>query len=215
MAETTFEERLLPLLVEELAARPRVPIVRQPWKVRTVATLVAVAVTTAVVITLTGGSSDGIVTVTVTSGSMLPTLHPGEVVAIDTNLYDSTLPSRGDIVAFRLAGPSSNVILKRVIGLPGDTIEQVDGVVVVNGQVLNEPYADLDHRNGSWVVEPGHLFVMGDSRANSNDSRFTGEGGMGPVPITDIIGKVLPGAASGAADIPPGPAATAPGPVGP
>jgi signal peptidase I len=210
MGETTFEERLLPLLVEELAARPRASTDHRPRRARTLAVLVTAAVATAVVVAfVTGGSSDGIVTATVTSGSMLPTLRPGAVVAIDTNAYDSTLPSRGDIVAFRLADSPDNIFLKRVIGLPGDTIEQADGVVSVNGQELDEPYADLDHRNGSWIVEPGHVFVLGDSRANSNDSRFTGEGGVGQVPIADIIGKVLPGAVSVDPDIPAGPAEVA------
>ena len=213
MGETTFEERLLPLLVEDLEARPRALTTHRPRKVRTVVALVAAALTVAVGLALlTGGSSDGIVTVTVTSTSMLPTFEPGDTVAVDIDAYESALPSRGDVIAFRLAESPENVFLKRVIGLPGDSIEQVDGVVSVNGQVLDEPYADLDHRSGSWTVEDGYVFVLGDSRANSNDSRFTGEVGMGQVPLADIIGKVLPEPVSGVPDIPAGPAATAPGP---
>jgi signal peptidase I len=216
MGETAFEERLLPLLVEELEARPRVLTSHRSRKVRTVASLIAVAATAAVAIAvLTGGSSDGIVTVTVASASMLPTLKPGDTVAVDTNAYDSALPSRGDIIAFRLADFPDNVSLKRVIGLPGDSVEEVEGVVSVNGQVLDEPYADLDHMSGSWTVEEGYVFVLGDSRANSNDSRYTGERGMGQVPIADIIGKVLPETVSGAPDIPAGPAPTTAGPIAP
>lgn len=215
MSETTFEERLLPLLVEELESRPRELITHRSRKVRTVISLVAVAVTAAVALALTGGSSNGVVIVTVTSGSMLPTLKPGDAVAVATDAYDSALPSRGDIIAFRLAAFPANVSLKRVIGLPGDSVEEVDGVVSVNGQVLDEPYADLDHRSGSWTVEGGYVFVMGDSRANSNDSRFTGELGMGQVPIADIIGRVLPESVGGDPDIPAGPAATAPGSITP
>jgi signal peptidase I len=175
--------------------------------------LLAAAAVVAVAL-VTGGSSDGTITVAVTSVSMLPTLTPGEVVTIDTGAYMSQLPTRGDIVAFRLGDQTGNVLLKRVIGLPGDVVEEVDGVVSVNGEVLDEPYAELDHRDGSWTVDPGHVFVMGDSRAYSNDSRFTEEWGMGQVPITSIIGKVLPGATSGAPDIPAGPAATG-SPAGP
>ena len=213
MGETTFEERLLPLLVEELEARPRALTTRRPRQVRAVVALVAAAVTVAVGLALlTGGSSDGFVTVAVTSTSMLPTFKPGDTVAVDTDAYESALPSRGDVIAFRLPDTSGHVFLKRVIGLPGDSIEQVDGVVSVNGQVLDEPYADLDRRSGSWTVEDGYVFVLGDSRANSNDSRFTGEWGMGQVPLADIIGRVLPEPVSGVPDIPAGPAETAPGP---
>jgi signal peptidase I len=213
MGGTTFEERLLPLLVEDLETRTReLTTTHRSRKVRTVVSLIAAAVTAAVALTLlTGGSSDGVVTVTVTSASMLPTLEPGGTVAVDTNAYDSALPIRGDIIAFRLADFPDNVFLKRVIGLPGDSIEEVDGVVSVNGEVLDEPYADLDRSSGSWTVEEGHVFVLGDRRANSNDSRYTGQEGMGQVPISDIIGKVLPEAVSGAPDIPAGPAPTAAG----
>jgi signal peptidase I len=216
MGETTFEERLLPLLVEELEARPRGLTAHRSRKVRTVASLIAVAVTAAVALALlTGGSSDGVITVTVTSASMLPTLKPGETVAVDTNAYESAVPSRGDIIAFRLEAFPENISLKRVIGLAGDSVEEVDGVVSVNGQVLDEPYADLDHGTGSWTVEEGYVFVLGDSRANSNDSRYTGGWGMGQVPIADIIGKVLPETVSGAPDIPAGPAPTTAGSIAP
>jgi signal peptidase I len=216
MGTKTFEERLLPLLVEELSTRPAVTMAHRPRRMRAAAALLAAALAAGVTLALvTGGSSDGIITVTVASSSMLPTLKPGDAVAVDTNAYVSTLPGRGDIVAFRLTDSPDNILLKRVIGLPGDTVEEVDGVVSVNGQMLDEPYADLDHRNGSWTVQPGHVFVLGDSRANSNDSRFTDEGGMGQVPITDIIGKVIPGTVSGAPDVPAGPAPIATGPGGP
>ena len=214
MGAITFEERLLPLLMEELEARGPQSLGPRRRRARTRAAIALVAAAAVVAVALvTGGSSDGTITVTVTSASMLPTLQPGEVVTVDTRAYASQLPARGDIVAFRLADQSENVFLKRVIGLPGDVVEEMDGVVSVNGQALDEPYADLDHRDGSWAVEPGHVFVLGDSRGKSNDSRFTEEGGMGQVPITSIIGRVVPGGVSGAPDIPAGPAATASGPA--
>jgi signal peptidase I len=214
MGATTFEERLLPLLVEDLVARSSESRGLRPRRApaRAAVALLAAAVVVAVAL-VTGGSSDGTITVTVTSASMLPTLTPGEVVTVDTGAYSSQLPARGDIVAFRVEDESGNIFLKRVIGLPGDFVEEVDGVVSVNGQALDEPYADLDHRDGSWTVEPGRVFVMGDSRANSSDSRFTEEWGLGQVPITSLIGRVIVGPVSGAPDIPPGPAATAPGPA--
>ncbi len=204
MATTTFEERLLPVLIEEMTVGRREPA-PPPRKTRAIASLVVVAIVAVTAVALlVGGSSDGTITVTVTSEAMLPTLRPGDVIAVDTDAYGSTLPSRGDIVAFRLA-EASNIFIKRVIGLPGDVVSEVDGVVSVNGEQLDEPYADLDHLSGSWVVEQGHVFVMGDKRANSNDSRFTGGGGMGQIPIEAIVGKVLPGTVSGPPDIPAGP----------
>ncbi len=204
---TTFEDRLLPVLIEEMTAGRREPA-RPPRKTRAIASLVVVAVVAVMAVALlVGGSSDGTITVTVVSASMLPTLRPGDVVPVDTSVYESTLPSRGDIVAFRLP-ETSNIFIKRVIGLPGDTVSEVDGVVSVNGEELDEPYAELDHRSGSWVVEPGHVFVMGDMRANSNDSRFTGDGDMGQLPLEAIVGKVLPGTVSGPPDIPAGPPET-------
>lgn len=207
MATTTFEERLLPVLIEEVTAARREPA-RPPRKTRALASLVVVAIVAVTAAALlVGGSSDSTITVTVTSATMLPTLRPGDVVAVDTNAYGSSPPSRGDIVAFRLP-ETSNIFIKRVIGLPGDTVSEVDGVVSVNGEELNEPYAELDHLSGSWIVESGHVFVMGDRRANSNDSRFTGDRGMGQVPIEAIVGKVLPGTVSGAPDIPAGPPGT-------
>jgi len=203
MPTTTFEERLLPVLIEEMTVGRREPA-RPPRKTRAIASLVVVAIVafTAVAL-LVGGSSDGTITVTVVSASMLPTLRPGDVVAVDTSAYESTLPSRGDIVAFRTAD-TSNIWIKRVIGLPGDIVSEVDGVVSVNGEELDEPYAELDHLSGSWVVEPAHVFVMGDSRAHSIDSRFTGNGAIGQVPIEAMVGKVLPEAVSGPPDIPAG-----------
>ena len=98
-------------------------------------------------------------------------------------------PARGDIVAFRSPDQPDLVLLKRVIGLPGDTVEEVDGVVIVNGTPLDEPYTIEDKRTlGPWTVERDHLFVMGDNRPDSNDSRFPD---FGQVARSDVIGKVL------------------------
>jgi signal peptidase I len=78
--------------------------------------------------------------------------------------------------------------VKRVIGLPGDTVQGVRGAVVVNGQVLDEAYLAKGGSTQPFparTVPPGELFVMGDNRGNSCDSRF----GLGPVPIGDVIGR--------------------------
>jgi signal peptidase I len=139
------------------------------------------------VLTAVGG--DGTLTVTVASGGMLPTLRVGQQVAVDPDAYGSEMPQRGDIIAFSLPDYPEIVAIKRVIGLPGDSVEQSDGMVYVNGSALDEPYAVTDEKpRGPWVVAPHRVFVMGDNRPSSNDSRYS----MGQIPLSDILGKVLP-----------------------
>jgi signal peptidase I len=120
------------------------------------------------------------------------TLLPNQYVLVDklTPRFDSY--QRGDIVVFVQPGlpASSTPLIKRVIGLPGDTIDLRDGHVVINGQEIDEPYVypgeltepltGQDH----WVVPAGMLFVMGDHREVSRDSRF-----FGPVPLANVIGR--------------------------
>jgi signal peptidase I len=139
------------------------------------------------VLTAVGG--DGTLTLTVASGGMLPTLQAGQQVAVDPDAYESVIPQRGDIIAFSLPDYPEIIAIKRVIGLPGDSVEQSDGMVYVNGKALDEPYATADKKpGGPWVVAPHRVFVMGDNRPNSNDSRYS----MGQIPLSDILGKVLP-----------------------
>ena len=199
------------------------------------------------------------------SGSMLPTLYIGDYLLVAKWPYGYSrysfpldfppitgrvlahLPKRGDVVVFRPPGNDSDFI-KRVIGLPGDTIEVRDGMLVLNGQPLprqalepfampvsaNSPckvvppatpmvtslgpgrtfclypayretlpggptYAVLDQVDSPRAddfpavkVPPGHLFMMGDNRDDSLDSRFsTAEGGIGFVPLENLVGRAL------------------------
>ena len=115
--------------------------------------------------------------------SMQPTLHEGEYVIVDKVSYLLHPPDRGDIIVFKHPGED---LIKRVIGLPGDTIEIRGGRVYINGSVLNEPYIKepILSTLSAQKIEAGRYFVMGDNRNNSSDSRA-----FGPIPAGDIIGR--------------------------
>lgn len=110
------------------------------------------------------------------SGSMVPTLEPGDRVLVCKFWYRFFEPKRGQIVVFRFPYDTSKDFIKRVVGLPGDVVEISDGVVFLNGKRLDEPY--VFHRDRYQMspvrVPEGSYFVMGDNRPNSQDSRFWG-----------------------------------------
>jgi signal peptidase I len=122
----------------------------------------------------------------VESISMQPTLYAGNFVFVNKLAYTWGEASRGDIVVFRYPpDPDQVPYIKRVIGLPGETVSISDGKVYVNGQQLSEPYlVAATYPDNEWVVPEGHLFVMGDNRNNSSDSRS-----WGTVPLENVIGK--------------------------
>lgn len=122
--------------------------------------------------------------------SMEPNIASGEIVLIDTISYRLHPPRRGDIIAFHHNTPAPEVFIKRVIGLPGDRIRIDAGRVVRNGVVVDEPYVRYaDARSFPEVtVPPGDLYVLGDNRVASDDSRF-----WGFVPENQIMGKALAG----------------------
>jgi signal peptidase I len=121
------------------------------------------------------------------SQSMEPTLRPGDQTLVDKLSGDS--PDRGDLVAFH-APRTGEILLKRVVAVGGDTVGLEDGVLVVDGRKVREPYADPDAIDsvyfGPVKVRPGTIFVMGDNRANSDDSRD-----FGAVPTDRIIGRAV------------------------
>ncbi len=124
--------------------------------------------------------------------SMLPRLHNGERIFVNKLIYYG-LPKleRGDIVVFWYPNDPSKSYIKRVIGLPGETVEVRDGRIVVDGQPLDEPYLDprlnVMRMNLSPVaIKEHYYFVMGDNRDNSSDSRI-----WGLVPEKYIYGKAL------------------------
>lgn len=101
------------------------------------------------------------------------------------------MPERGDVVVLHPPFPSSQPYIKRVIGLPGETISFENGYVYINGERLDEPYiagpitrCDPHHGCQEGTIPPGYVYVLGDNRTNSTDSRV-----FGPIPIDNIIGK--------------------------
>ncbi|MEO6913985.1 MAG: signal peptidase I [Candidatus Baltobacteraceae bacterium] len=122
--------------------------------------------------------------------SMSPHIASGEYVLINTVAYRIGRPERSEIVAFRHDSSAPEVYLKRIIGLPGDRIRIVRGSVIINGKVLAEPYVRFhDDRSFGLVVVPANsLYVLGDNRVNSDDSRF-----WGFVPQDQLIGQALAG----------------------
>jgi signal peptidase I len=120
--------------------------------------------------------------------SMEPRIDTDDYVVINALAYWVGAPQRGDIVAFRHERSAPSVYVKRVIGLPGDRIAIRRGVVRVDGTVLQEPYVRFgDERSfDDVVVPPGAYYVLGDNRANSDDSRV-----WGFVSASDLIGRAI------------------------
>lgn len=122
--------------------------------------------------------------------SMRPTLQNQERLVVNKFIYNLHDPERGDILVFQYPKDPSRDFIKRVIAIPGDTIEIKDGHVYVNGELKNEPYI-LSTTRGDYplaTVPEGHIFVMGDNRNNSEDSRFAD---VGMVPFDLIKGKAI------------------------
>ena len=158
------------------------------------------------------------------SGSMMPTLLQGDYIfvkkyayglrlpVLETKIVETGKPERGDVVVFRLPEDPSVNYIKRVVGLPGDTLEYVNHRLTINGEPvpLNpdpdppaaettprfvETLDDREHailiahpgntmRDGVYRVREGHYFMLGDNRDNSKDSRFLGE-----IPETHLVGE--------------------------
>ncbi len=147
------------------------------------------------------------------SGSMIPALEVNDRVLVEKLSYRLRDIERGEVIVFQRPGaeaaragvggqvrsfleglgllrPDEDVdLIKRVIGLPGETVRVRRGRVVINGRRLPEPYAAPETRTfPETVVPPGHLFMMGDNRMNSQDSRFPE---LGTVPISNVVGRAF------------------------
>ena len=124
------------------------------------------------------------------SGSMIPTLEIGDRVLVNKFIYRFTEPERGDIIVFQSVDSSNEDLIKRVVGLPGDKIAVRGGKLFVNGEPQKEPYTNkkLPDRScfAKTTVPKDHVFVMGDNRGNSADSRV-----FGPLPKKNIEGEAF------------------------
>ena len=119
--------------------------------------------------------------------SMNPSLENGEYILVYKLAYRLGEPARGDIIVFSFPLDPEQDLIKRVIGLPGETVSIQNGQVSVNGTLLDEPYiAASPLYNGTWVVTDGQLFVLGDNRNESKDSHE-----WGLLPMENIIGKAV------------------------
>ena len=118
------------------------------------------------------------------SGSMLPTLQIGDHILVNKFIYDFEPIRRGDIIVFKFPQDETRDFVKRVVGLPGETLEIRGRQVLINGVSLREPYAVYSdgpfaqvlerEQLGPLVIPPGKLFMMGDNRDHSMDSRVWG-----------------------------------------
>jgi signal peptidase I len=122
----------------------------------------------------------------VQSISMQPTLYERDFVLVNKIAYKFDAPHRGDVIIFRPPpDPQGEPYIKRIIGLPGDTVEIKNRQVFINGTPLREHYIMAEpYYQGKWTVLEGMLFVLGDNRNNSSDSHQ-----WGMVPIENVIGK--------------------------
>jgi signal peptidase I len=128
--------------------------------------------------------------------SMYSTLETGDRVFVNKLSYRLHDPNRGDVVVLhQITGASERDLIKRVIGLPGETVEVRNCTVLIDGRVLNEPYLDPEvvtptdcggdySLNGP--VPEDHVFVMGDNRGGSQDSRV-----IGPIAEDDLVGRAF------------------------
>jgi signal peptidase I len=131
----------------------------------------------------------------VSGSSMEPNFHNGEYILTSKILYKFRLPERGDVVIFKSPANKEVDYIKRIIGLPGDTVSVKDNAYYVNNQKVDEPYLapETPIFGGSYLAEgqtvtvpEGSYFVSGDNRAHSSDSRE-----FGPIAESDFIGTAI------------------------
>ncbi|MGH2522169.1 MAG: signal peptidase I [Anaerolineales bacterium] len=123
----------------------------------------------------------------VEGNSMEPSVHDSQYVLVDKISYKLVEPQRGDVVVFYYPLGTERDFIKRVIGLPGETVSVANGGVRINGQAIAEPYiAAPPNYESTWTLGPGQFFVLGDNRNSSSDSHS-----WGPLDRKYLIGKAV------------------------
>ena len=124
------------------------------------------------------------------SGSMIPTLQINDRVLVNKFIYRFTEPDRGDIIVFESVDNPDEDLIKRVVALPGDTVAVRRGHLILNGDRRKEPYLNKNLPDRSFYaktkIPKNHVFVMGDNRGNSADSRV-----FGPLPSDNVKGEAF------------------------
>lgn len=125
----------------------------------------------------------------VSGPSMENTMYTGNIVMVNKLVYQFGEPERGEIVVFHVPGLEEKDYVKRVVALPGEKIEIKNSKLIINGKIIEEPYLNENMRTMDFeavTVPQGHLFVLGDNRVNSTDSRSHE---LGPIPMESVVGR--------------------------
>lgn len=133
----------------------------------------------------------GVMPYRIPSKSMTPTLQVGDFILVRAGAYATNIPNINDVIVFKYPKNRSTDFVMRVVAREGEKITLKYGNVFVDGKKIDQSYLNVDSSvrtnqiNKSWNIPEGYLFVLGDNRDNSNDSRY-----WGYVPIEDVVGRV-------------------------
>ena len=169
------------LMIQEIIKGESFNYKQEIWswvKILVTSSLIAIIITTFFKPTLVIGNS------------MYPTLGNYNYILINRAIYWNSMPKAQDIVVFKSQLKDEKILIKRVIAVAGDSLKIRDSKVFVNGVQLDEPYIHRQLTTGTidTVIPEGHVFVMGDNRGDSLDSRFKE---VGDVNKQDVIGKTI------------------------
>ena len=133
----------------------------------------------------------GIVPYRIPSKSMIPTLQVGDFILVKAGAYTSEIPDINDVIVFKYPNNRNRDYVMRVVARGGENMTLSNGNLIVDGKHIDQSYLDPENTINTNSIEvsidvpEGHLFVLGDNRDHSNDSRY-----WGFVPIEDVVGKV-------------------------